>query len=639
MIEQMRFISISGPKDDLDRMVNQVLSHYEIQLENALTELKSVYKLVPFPGNNPYRSPLEKVKKLTDGVWKQEKRIPSMTADSAVSLVEETSRLLEESEREKEELRNRIRDIHAQYEQFKLYTELDFNLPALMKFRHIKYRFGRVLKKQYEQLEHFAESSEDTILYKCHETEHYVSLIYFVPEVVSDRIDAVFSSLQFERIFLPDEYNGTPQETADRLEREMNERKAQLEALEKKETLSLQERMDSLCRARDVLEAYHSNFDVRRFAALTHEKDHPYYILCGWMTAEEAEKLKEELKNDRDTFFSLKGGEEHAVGLPPTKLKNPAILRPFEMFVKMYGLPAYNEFDPTLLIAVTYSVFFGFMFGDAGQGLLLFVGGLLLYKTKKMDLAAILSCCGISSTVFGLLFGSVFGFENVIPALWLKPTEAMTRLPFVGRLNTVFVVAIALGMGMILLTMLLNMAAGFKNHDTEKTWFDTNGMAGFVFYASLAAVIVLYMTGKALPATVILTVMFVVPLGLIFLKEPLTALVEKKSEKISGSLGMFFVQGFFELFEVLLSYFSNTLSFVRVGAFAVSHAAMMQVVLMLSGAENGHISIPVIVLGNLFVCGMEGLVVGIQVLRLEYYELFSRFYKGTGREFRPFCEK
>lgn len=73
MIEQMRFISISGPKDDLDRMVNQVLSHYEIQLENALTELKSVYKLVPFPGNNPYRSPLEKVKKLTDGVWKQEK--------------------------------------------------------------------------------------------------------------------------------------------------------------------------------------------------------------------------------------------------------------------------------------------------------------------------------------------------------------------------------------------------------------------------------------------------------------------------------------------------------------------------------------------------------------------------------------
>ena len=99
---------------------------------------------------------------------------------------------------------------------------------------------------------------------------------------------------------------------------------------------------------------------------------------------------------------------------------------------------------------------------------------------------------------------------------------------------------------------------------------------------------------------------------------------------------MFFVQGFFELFEVLLSYFSNTLSFVRVGAFAVSHAAMMEVVLMLGGIESGTPNWLVIILGNLFVCGMEGLIVGIQVLRLEYYELFSRFYRGTGREFKPY---
>ena len=104
--------------------------------------------------------------------------------------------------------------------------------------------------------------------------------------------------------------------------------------------------------------------------------------------------------------------------------------------------------------------------------------------------------------------------------------------------------------------------------------------------------------------------------------------------------GIFFVQSFFEMFEVLLSYLSNTLSFLRVGAFAVSHAAMMEVVLMLAGAENGGSpNWLVIILGNLFVCGMEGLIVGIQVLRLEYYEIFSRFYKGSGREFRPFSAK
>ena len=132
-----------------------------------------------------------------------------------------------------------------------------------------------------------------------------------------------------------------------------------------------------------------------------------------------------------------------------------------------------------------------------------------------------------------------------------------------------------------------------------------------------------------------------IPLIAIFLKEPLEKLVEKKKNAFpkTGKV-MFFVQSFFELFEILLSYFSNTLSFVRIGAFAVSHAAMMEVVLMLAGAtDGGSINWLVVVLGNIFVCAMEGLIVGIQVLRLEYYELFSRFYKGDGRPFQPFLKK
>ena len=134
--------------------------------------------------------------------------------------------------------------------------------------------------------------------------------------------------------------------------------------------------------------------------------------------------------------------------------------------------------------------------------------------------------------------------------------------------------------------------------------------------------------------------MFAVPLLLIMMKEPLTRLVKKKSPAIEGSKPMFFVQSFFELFEIMLSFLSNTLSFIRIGAFAVSHAAMMGVVLMLAGAENGgNINWLIIILGNLFVCAMEGLIVGIQVLRLEYYEMFSRFYKGSGKEFQPFLKR
>ena len=139
-----------------------------------------------------------------------------------------------------------------------------------------------------------------------------------------------------------------------------------------------------------------------------------------------------------------------------------------------------------------------------------------------------------------------------------------------------------------------------------------------------------------MPAAIVLVVMFVIPLILIALKEPLGKLVERKAGVMPKEKGMFIVQTFFELFEVLLSYFSNTLSFIRVGAFAISHAAMMEVVMTLAGAESGSCNWIVVIIGNIIVCGLEGLIVGIQVLRLEYYEMFSRFYKGSGRKFEPF---
>jgi len=147
----------------------------------------------------------------------------------------------------------------------------------------------------------------------------------------------------------------------------------------------------------------------------------------------------------------------------------------------------------------------------------------------------------------------------------------------------------------------------------------------------------LYITGNTLPGNVALFVLFGIPFIVMALKEPLNHLLLKKKESLEGGIGLFIVQTFFEMFEILLSYFSNTLSFLRIGAFAVSHAAMMEVVLMLAGVENGSGgNILIIIIGNIIVCGLEGLVVGIQVLRLEYYEMFSRFYKGTGREFTPY---
>ena len=361
-----------------------------------------------------------------------------------------------------------------------------------------------------------------------------------------------------------------------------------------------------------------------------------FYILCGWMSETDVEKFQKEIEGDDKIFVVVEDDRETYFGAPPTKLKNPKLFKPFEMYVQMYGLPAHDEMDPTMFVGLTYSFIFGAMFGDVGQGLLLLIGGGLLYYFKRIPLAGIVATAGVFSTIFGFLFGSIFGFEDIIDAVWLRPIEHMTTLPFIGKLNTVFVVAVAFGMGIILLSMVLHIINALRSHDIEAAWFDVNGVAGLVFYGSVVATIVLFMTGHKTPGGIVLAVMFGVPLLLILFREPLTKKIQKRADKMEESKAMFLVQGFFELFETLLSYFSNTLSFVRIGAFAVSHAAMMEVVLMLAGAEKGSLNWVVVILGNLFVCGMEGLIVGIQVLRLEYYEMFSRFYKGSGRTFDPY---
>ena len=108
-------------------------------------------------------------------------------------------------------------------------------------------------------------------------------------------------------------------------------------------------------------------------------------------------------------------------------------------------------------VAITYSLIFGAMFGDVGQGLILFLGGLFLYKKKHMDLAGIISCAGVFSTFFGFMYGSIFGFEEILHAIWLKPMKAMMDVPLVGRLNAVFVIAIGFGMLLILICMVFNI--------------------------------------------------------------------------------------------------------------------------------------------------------------------------------------
>ena len=644
MIVKMKFLSISGPRNDIDRVCDQYLSKYEMQLENAIAELKTTDNLQPFVEVNPYKEPLAKAEQFAALLGDDNRRVDtSMSKEEMLDMIRDINHDYVNMLEKKELLKKQADDLRERLSVLEPFRTLELDMHKSLRYKYMKVRFGRIGVDYYKRLEKYLFDDLNAIFVQSTRNENYVYGCYFVANVDASRVDTVFNSLHFERISIPSAYIGTPEQACEELQKEIDQVQEEMKDLDQKIEKLMKSHAPQLIGAQKKLESMSNNFDVRKLAARIDQGEddekEEYYILCGWMGEDDVKKFLKESEKDDRVFVVVEEDREKFFGEPPTKLKNPKFFKPFEMFIRMYGLPASDEMDPTIFVALTYTFIFGAMFGDVGQGLCLFVIGGLLYLIKKINLAGIISIAGLFSTFFGFMFGSLFGFENILEARWLRPVEAMTNLPFIGQLNTVFVVAIAFGMALNILVMIFNVVNAAKKHDLENLLFSHNGLAGLVFYGFLVLTIVLYMTGHKVPGNVMMAVFLGVPVLLFVFKEPLGNLVEKRHKKMEEGKVMFFVQAFFELFETMLSYFSNTISYVRIGAFAVSHAAMMEVVLMLSGATEGSTNWIVFVLGNILVCGLEGLVVGIQVLRLEYYEMFSRFYRGTGREFKPFNRK
>ena len=641
MIVKMKFINISGPRNDIDRVTDLYLSRYEIQLESALSELKTVDNLRPFVELNPYRDALNKAVQFVGYLPNADDVTPdtSLGLDDMFETVRKANEDYQSLQEKKEKLKKKTEELRARQQVIAPFRPLNCDLHKVLQFRYITYRFGRIAVEFYHKMQKYLMDDLKAIFVEGERDESFVYGAYFVSPTEAQKVDAVFRSLHFERIELKDEFEGTPAYAYQTLEREIARVNLEIENLDKEAGEMLSDRAPQLVAARNRLEELANNFDVRKLAARMEDNKEDYYILCGWMADEDVEKFVEEVKDDDKVFVVVEDDHDAYFGEPPTKLENPKLFKPFEMFVRMYGLPAHNELDPTVFVGLTYSFIFGVMFGDVGQGLLLLIGGFLIYHFKKAPLAGIIATAGVFSTIFGFMFGSIFGFEDVIEPLWIRPIDHMTTLPFLGKLNTVFIVAVGFGMLLIMVAMILHIVNAIKSKDIENAWFDANGAAGLIFYIAVVVTIVLFLTGQPLPGGIVMAVMFGVPLIVILFKEPITRAIQKRADKMEVGKGMFLVQGFFEMFETLLSYFSNTISFIRIGAFAVSHAAIMEVVLQLAGAESGNPNWIGVIFGNLFVCGFEGLIVGIQVLRLEYYEMFSRFYKGSGHAFDPYTKK
>jgi V/A-type H+-transporting ATPase subunit I len=240
--------------------------------------------------------------------------------------------------------------------------------------------------------------------------------------------------------------------------------------------------------------------------------------------------------------------------------------------------------------------------------------------------------------LFGGLFGSVFGFENGMDWLYVdilgmesKPIEVMSS----EMTNMIIYLAVGIGMVLLCIAMVLNIYTSIRQNNIGKAIFDTSGICGLVFYgllcAGLVGMLVLGVNLFSIPYILAIVIAFI----LIFMREPLIDLVNGKEDWKPESWGDFVLQNVFESIEVLLSYVTNTLSFLRVGAFVLVHTGMMTVVFTLAETVGSAGYVPVLIFGNALVCVLEALLVAIQVLRLEFYEMFSRFYSGEGKAYEP----
>ncbi|MBP7176453.1 MAG: V-type ATP synthase subunit I [Thermoclostridium sp.] len=623
----MKYVKIVGPIDQMDQFILHYVIDGNIQLEHAFNHVRNLKGLTPFMGENPFDLIVKTLENLNKDMKASvqpcciEERcsyaLKPIDTQMAMKGLEALEEKLGRFEKELAKTQEEIDENKQILKQLIPLKDLEFRMDALFHLEYMKFRFGKLPKESFEKME-MVLHSQAVIVVPISSDDRDVWVSCFMPAVVSVKIDNILSSFYFERIRISGKVQGYPADEIVSMEREIQK----LEA----DKLRLQEERRNIIEAESLefgktySQAIYMQqaYNARKFAAHTEET----FYLTGWMPVKAYEELAAQLKQMEEFTLSAEEPQEVRDLNPPTILRNNRFFRPFEAIVTMYGMPAHNEFDPTVLIAITYILMFGAMFGDVGQGAVIALAGLYMFFGRKSRLGWVLACVGVSSVLFGFLYGSFFGNEHILKAVWKAPMENITQM---------LILAVGYGAVIIVLSIVINIINSIKAKDYGRLIFDRNGLAGLVFYAGALTAVLVSLSGKALPVPLVAVVLLVPLLAMLF-KEKLERLLLKKHHDHGGS----FVEGFFEVFESVLGFLSNTVSFVRVSAFALSHAGLSLAIWTLYGMAGGvGGKIVVLIIGNLLIIGLEGLIVGIQCMRLQFYEMFSRFFSGDGREFKP----
>ena len=468
-------------------------------------------------------------------------------------------------------------------------------------------------------------------------------------------LDTELKRFGFVNMEIPHDFKGIPEDALTSLRLKRDDAQRTLAVLEEEKRNFAETHEASLKRLLASFSVAYQVFDIKNSL----ESTALVYRLVGWIPSDEVSVFMSELDQMTEGRIAIReylpmevpsviSGKEQV----PVKLKHGKFVSSFERLIFSYGSPFYGTIDPTPFVAVFFTVLFGIMFGDCGQGLVFLLVGILM-AAKKIKVggwnkfAPIFMAIGCSSAVMGLITGEFFTNETLLKpfALWVTGLFGTPRAPILKVMPSaspnsikivfgIFGVTIAIGFIINTVGLIINII----NKILQKKWgsalFGKIGLAGALFFWYVVAFAIRIAAFKHSPTLcdwiVIGGTLFFAAFG-----EPFERLLDGKRPILENGVGAMVIGGIVELIEVVSTYLSNSISFVRVGAFALAHAVLGFIISMMAEKCGMIGGIFVLIAGNAIVIVLEGMIVAIQVIRLQYYEFFSKFFSETGSEFRP----
>ncbi|MBN2071006.1 MAG: hypothetical protein JW814_06065 [Candidatus Krumholzibacteriota bacterium] len=603
--------------------------------------------------------------KMNEKLGRLDQRVTSLMKDLGIRelpLEERDSNLLEisvndldEMEREMSSLEARVQELvlrrkemEVHYERMQgIFNEIsplaEVGLPhQSTPYTFLEIRYGQVKSENLEYINEKIQHLAAVVLPLAHR-EGYEIILLIGLKTDRLKIKKILREATFEEIEMPDEGrdDGEGAIVIEGLEEKIAGIKEQINRLDA-ELLEIRGKHSG------AVTDYHRSIRVAELLVTVKnylKKTKKTYIFSGWVPSDRKRDVEREImRSARGRAIieiippeQITGTESGKVNVP-VMLKHPGFFRPFEMLVSSYGLPEYTFIDPTFFVAISFLLMFGMMFGDVGHGAVLaWVGWMLGFRKSRRNstegpvlVGKMAFYCGLSSIVFGVLYGSIFGLEDLFHGLWMKPMHNVLYF---------FKVAIYFGIALISTGILLNVINAIRTKDFKATFFDQAGLVSAVIYWCGIGAVSIFLSNKPIPVKLILFGIGL-PILLIFLREPLLALIGRRRIRFEKGLMTYIMETVIEIMEIITGYLGNTVSFIRVAAFALAHVglfiAVFSLVDMVKGGVSGAIySTLILVLGNAVIIALEGMVVTIQAIRLEYYEFFGKFFMGGGVAYKP----